>query len=136
MWGIVQRPCRTDNPLRGGPRNADDAGMRRLHYSGGVLLTADATCKAVLRYARALAESDNADVISIPVLEDGTVVQAHLLIGPASQIYSTPVLGGEADEPLDREVVEELEARTRRLDPSTPAWPDEMTDVNDLDFDL
>lgn len=111
--------------------------MRRLHYAGGQLLTADTTCKAVLRYARALAESDTADVVTVPAIgESGSTVAAHLLIGPASQIFSVPVPSEGAPEPADREVVAELEARTRRLAPSTPAWPDEMQDVPDFDFDL
>ena len=111
--------------------------MRRLHYAGGQLLTADTTCKAVLRYARALAESDTADVVSIPGVGDaGSTALAHLLIGPASQIYSTPVEAPGVDDPFDRDVVEELELRTRRLAPASPAWPDEMTDVPRVDFEF
>ena len=111
--------------------------MRRLHYAGGQLLTADTTCKAVLRYARALAENDTSDVVSVPVVgEGGATVLAHLLIGPASQIFSTPVFVEGSRDPEDREVVAELEMRTRRLAPSTPAWPDEMTDVPDLGLEI
>ncbi|MDR5699174.1 hypothetical protein [Agromyces aerolatus] len=107
--------------------------MRRLHYTGGHLITADAVCKATLRYARALAEERTSDVVSIPVLgEGGTIASAHLLLGPASQLYSVPV-GDAIDEFPASGVVAELERRTHRLQPSRPEWPDEMEDVPSVD---
>lgn len=110
--------------------------MRRLYYSSGFILVGDRTCKALLRYARALAEADTADVVQVPVVtEGGSRAYAHLLIGPASQIFSTPV-ADSSDEPQDEDVIRMLETATHRLDPSRPAWPTEMTDVPDLDFDL
>jgi len=42
--------------------------MRRLHYSSGHMLVGDVTCKAVLRYARALADVGKSDVVQIPVV--------------------------------------------------------------------
>ncbi|KQX06906.1 MULTISPECIES: hypothetical protein [unclassified Leifsonia] len=109
--------------------------MRRLFYSSGYVLTADRTCKAVLRYARALAESSTSDVVSIPVLvSGGGVGYAHFLIGPASQLFSTPVADNTA-EPDDPTVVADLERRTRLLQTSVPEWDDEMTDVENFDFD-
>jgi hypothetical protein len=107
--------------------------MRRLHYAGGSVITADPVCKATLRYARALAENRTSDVVSIPVLsEGGTVGLAHLLIGPASQLLSTPVLDPAEDFPDDG-IVAELERRTRGLQPPRPEWPDEMEDVPAVD---
>jgi len=100
---------------------------------------ADSTCKAVLRYARALADANKADVIMIPVVtEGGSLAYAHMLVGPASQLFSTPVENSQ-NEPLDAEAIADLEARTANLQPSRPAWPSEMTDVpdlKDLEFDL
>jgi hypothetical protein len=110
--------------------------MRRLHYSGGYVLTADAVAIALLRYARALADTATSDVISIPVVaEGGARGHAHFLIGPASQLYSTPVAGA-VGEVTDPQLVDELERRTRRLQPSTAVWPD-MIDDSDagLEFD-
>jgi hypothetical protein len=107
--------------------------MRRLHYASGHVITADAVCKATLRYARALAEAHTSDIVTIPVLiEGGTVASAHLLIGPASQLYSTPVFEAIDEFPAD-DVVEDLERRTARLQPSRPEWPDEMEDVPTVD---
>jgi hypothetical protein len=111
------------------------SGVRRIQYAGGYVLTSDRVCKALLRYARALAEVQQSDVVSFPVVtEGGSRAYAHFLIGPASEIFSTPVENSQ-DEPFDPDVVRELEQRTRMLHPSTPAWPDEMVDVPDLDLD-
>lgn len=108
--------------------------MRRIHYAGGYLMTGDSTCKAVLRYARALAAASLADIVQIPVVTDsGSRAYAHLLIGPASQVFSTPV-PDSPDEPLDQAVIERLERATKALQPSRPEWPVEMTDVPDLEF--
>ncbi|WP_314102567.1 hypothetical protein [uncultured Frigoribacterium sp.] len=109
--------------------------MRRLHYAGGYMLLGDTTCKAVLRYARALARSGTSDIVSVPVVtEGGSRAYAHLLIGPASQIFSTPVENG-TEEREDDEVIRELEEATLRLQPGRPSWPEEMADIPDLDFD-
>jgi hypothetical protein len=104
--------------------------MRRLHYSGGYVLTPDSVCKALLRYARALADSHSSDVVSIPVLaEGGARGLAHFLIGPASQLYSTPV-AEEVEEIEDEALVGELERRTRRLQPAVAEWPDMLEDAD------
>jgi hypothetical protein len=103
------------------------------------MLMADSTCKAVLRYARALADVNKADVVMVPVVTDGgSLGYAHMLIGPASQLFSIPVENSQ-NEPVDAEAVAELETRTLKLQPSRPTWPSEMTDVpelKDLDFDF
>ncbi|WP_157008784.1 hypothetical protein [Agromyces laixinhei] len=85
--------------------------------------------KAVLRYARALAGVHTSDIVTIPILgEGGSVISAHLLIGPASQLYSTSV-SDSIDEFTDPTLVDDLERRTREIQPSTVAWPDEMLDI-------
>ncbi|WP_210481715.1 hypothetical protein [Naasia sp. SYSU D00948] len=107
-----------------------------MYYAGSYVLTSDRVCKALLRFARALAEANQSDVVSVPVVaEGGGRVYAHFLVGPASEIYSVPV-ENSPDEPFDEDVVRDLEERTRVLHPSAPLWPDEMTDVQDLDLDL
>lgn len=103
--------------------------MRRLHYANGYMITPDAVSKAVLRYARALADARTSDVVTIPVLgEGGGVTSAHVLLGPASQLYSTDV-ADSIGEFTDSALVADLELRTRRIEPSTIAWPDEMSDI-------
>ena len=108
--------------------------MRRLYYSSGYVLVDDRVCKAVLRYARALAINDRSDVVSVPVLTDNSSLGlAHLLIGPASELFSTPV-DNSPEEGYDPDVVKELEAKTAALQPSKPAWDSEMRDIPDIDF--
>ena len=107
--------------------------MRRLHYSSGYVLVADRTCKALLRYARALADSNKSDIVMVPVVtEGGSTAYAHLLIGPSSQLFSTPV-ENSASEPIDLEAIKEMEDLTLALQPSRPAWPQEMSDIDDWD---
>jgi hypothetical protein len=125
-------------PVKGGTlgsRRGFLARLRKLHYSGSYMLVGDRTCKAVLRYARALAESHTSDVVSVPVItQGGSNAYAHLLIGPSSQIFSTPVENSH-DEPVDDEVLHDLETATLRLQPSRPVWSEEMLDIPDLDLD-
>lgn len=81
-------------PILNVPQEPSDslADMRRIHYVNSHILTGDRTCKALLRYCRALAVAGKSDVVQIPVVtEGGGTVYAHLLIGPASEIFSTPV---------------------------------------------
>ncbi len=80
--------------------------MRKLFYAGDHILVGDGTCKAVLRYSRALANAGRSDVVSVPMLAEGGVpVLAHLIIGPASQIYSIPVEHAATD-PDDATIIE------------------------------
>jgi hypothetical protein len=84
------------------------------------MLTSDEVCKAVLRYARALGETDNAEIIAIPVVTDeGITGLAHILVGPASQLFSMPA-HSQGNDPFDAEIVDDLNARTRALQPSRP----------------
>lgn len=111
--------------------------MRRLYYSSGSLLTGDLVCKAVLRYAQALAVTGKADIIAVPVVNDSDATgHAHLLVGPSSQLFSMPAASDDED-PFDQEIVDDLTAKTRALQPSRPAAPTSMKDVLDLgDFEL
>jgi len=107
--------------------------MRKLYYSSGQMFIGDRTCKALLRYARALAVVGKSDVVSIPIInEGGARALAHLIIGPASQLFSTPVEHA-TDDPDDPEIIAELEAQTLINEPSRPAWPLEMEDVPSLE---
>jgi len=108
--------------------------MRRLFYAGGEILIDDAVCKALLRFARALAENSASDIISVPIRSEAcATTNAHLLLGPASQLFSVPVADA-VELPSDAELIMDLEDRTARLRPSTPAWPDEMEDVPFVDM--
>lgn len=64
--------------------------MDRLHYAGDSLLTGTEIARALLDYAQALAQAGAAATVEIPTLaDDGTLVRAEILVGPASQLIST-----------------------------------------------
>jgi len=106
--------------------------MRALHYAGGSVFIADEVCKAVLRYARALAKAGSSDLVVFPALSaDNRRGYAHVLIGPASQLLSVPAdeIGVDLTDPR---MVEILEARTKNLDPNRPDWDKDIVDVEDF----
>jgi hypothetical protein len=110
--------------------------MRHLYYSGGSVVVDDQVCKAVLRYARALAKAGEADLVVFPSFtHEHKLGLTHLLIGPSSQLMSTPAeeIGIDLG---DARMVEILESRTKNLDPQRPDWGNDVVDVSDFtDFD-
>lgn len=114
--------------------------MRKLHYASGDLLLADQTCNAVMRYARALVDRGTADVITVPMVTAvGEESVAYLLVGPSSQLLSTPVEHALPD-PDDHETIADLERRIAALQPSRAVRPEPGAASSDLalslDFDL
>lgn len=121
-----------DNPLIRGCRTCERGHMRKLFYAGGHVIISDQVCKAILRYGRALAKADSADLIVFPALSDeNRRGMAHILIGPASQLLSVPSedIGIDLD---DSRMVEILEGRTKNLDPDRPEWGKDVVDVDDF----
>ena len=87
-----------------------------LHYTGGSVLMADDVCEALMQYARVLASAQGSDVLVVPVIdEDGELVTAELLVGPASQLLAVPVIGA-AESGRDQAVIDDIQRRTRLLD--------------------
>ncbi|KJQ55999.1 hypothetical protein RS85_00125 [Microbacterium sp. SA39] len=88
-------------------------------YAGDEYLTGDAIAEALLAYSRALGDDERAEIVDIPVREDdGTVVRAKFLIGPASQLVvkGVPGVGPELE---DAELVERLRQLTRGTEAPT-----------------
>jgi len=87
-----------------------------LHYTGGSVLMADDVCEAVIQYARVLAASQASDVLVVPVIdEEGELVTAELLVGPASQLLAVPVTGAK-ESGRDQRIIDDIQRRTRLLD--------------------
>jgi hypothetical protein len=106
--------------------------MRKLYYAGGQIIVSEQVCKAILRYARALAKAGAADVVVLPCFtEENRRGLAHILIGPSSQIMSVPTEDIDTDLD-DARMVEILESRTRNLDPERPEWGEDVVDVETL----
>lgn len=88
--------------------------MLELHYSDGYVVTTGAIADAVLRYAKTLAEQKASDLITVPIATPEGPAVSSMLIGPASQLYTTPHSGAAAD--LDDEAaVMDLLSRNDRL---------------------
>lgn len=84
----------------------------RVYYASGSVLTSDAVANAIVAYAGALAKSQLADTIDVP-LGDG--LSAKMLVGPASQLLCLPELASGVVEPDSDEFVIELDRRTRLM---------------------
>jgi hypothetical protein len=65
--------------------------MKTIHYAGDSVLMNDELADAVVEYAAALARMGSSAELTVPVvLQDGSVLTASLLLGPASQLIATP----------------------------------------------
>lgn len=103
-------------------------------YAGDEYLTGDEIADALLAYSRALGEDERAEIVGIPVRnEDGSVVTARFLIGPASQIVTKAVPGG-GPELQDPELVHRLRQLTQGVEAPTGA-PLELLRDTDPDID-
>ena len=111
--------------------------MKRIHYASGSLLTGDAIADAVVRFAAMLADNAAAAEVRAPaILDTGEVGEAHLLLGPASQILaeSEPFDGAELRADA---FVAELDERMATLGPRRATYVHEGTDdIDGIDIDL
>jgi hypothetical protein len=109
--------------------------MRRLHYSDGFVIASDEISDAVIQYAHALAGQQLSEVITIPIIDEtGTPGESTILIGPASQLYTTPVEPGGL-EVSDPPLLADLKAKAAALMPSEAVWPEEVQDGGEYDTD-
>jgi hypothetical protein len=87
--------------------------MERIHYAGDVVFTGTDISRALLSYARALAQDGSSATVEIPIYhEDGSHGTAEFLIGPASQVIADSI-DSEWEELVDTKLVEELRAAAR-----------------------
>ena len=86
--------------------------MRRLFYASGSFLTSDVIAASVLNYADALTRTNGSDVVTFPIVHtDGSLGEASVLIGPASQLASASE-DSELPEPTDLDLLQGLERKT------------------------
>lgn len=89
--------------------------MQRVSYGGESFITSDDGAAALLEFAASAAMSGVGEVIRLPVvLANGSVVSASLVIGPSSELMTTPVETSHA-EPDTRAAVAALRARASQL---------------------
>lgn len=94
--------------------------MRELHYIDDVLIVDEEVCLAVFEYAVALARSGSADLITIPILWNGSREESNVVLGPSSQLFCTPTRVDAAGVDLsDADLAAELRRRTAMLGPTS-----------------
>lgn len=94
--------------------------MKAIHYAGETVLTGDAIADALVLYAGALARRETAAAVEIPVrYPDGSVNEASVLLGPASQIVAVPA-HSDYEELVDEDLVAWLVHQTRTLENPRP----------------
>jgi hypothetical protein len=88
--------------------------MKRVSYAGGSFVSGDRIVEAVSRFAAANANADRAAEIEVPAMDvDGSIQKIGIVLGPASQLFSEPVIA--QDELEDVDFVARMEALTRDL---------------------
>ncbi len=85
--------------------------------AGNTFVTGDRMADALLRYAAALAQTNGFDLVEVPTRRnDGSAGRVTLFLSPTSQISSEslPYVASAVD-PVDEELIERLDERTRLL---------------------
>jgi len=109
--------------------------VQKLYYASGFILVSDAICDAVLRYAKALADVGESDLVSVPSMSDeGLRGEVRLLVGPASQIFSAPALDRGVDLE-DEEAVASMLDKVARLQPAKAHADEQPLPGADADFE-
>jgi hypothetical protein len=100
--------------------------VKRILYSSGAIVTGDRIADAVIEYAQELAKLETSATVWIPVvIDDGTMQQAQLLLGPASQLVAVDISGENViEQSAESEVVEELRHKIAALHPRATSVAD------------
>jgi hypothetical protein len=89
--------------------------MKRIHYAGTSFVTGDILARALMTYARALADTASSDIVEIPtVRHDGSPGRVELLMLPTSgMLFETePTL---SRDPVNGAIVDDLLRRAQSL---------------------
>jgi hypothetical protein len=93
--------------------------MKRIAYGGESFITSDDGAAALLEFAASAAMSGVGEVVTLPtVLADGQVVSVDLVIGPSSELITSPIESSLA-EPDTREAAAALRTRASQLGASS-----------------
>jgi hypothetical protein len=109
--------------------------MKIIHYAGDELMTGDDIADAVVQYAETLAVHETSASVEIPiVMENGDIVVASFLLGPASQLVAVPA-DSDLPDPVDRKLLERILHERAVLDDRS-AHPGESRDEDRFDYEL
>ena len=83
--------------------------MKRITYSGGSIVTSDASTTALLNYVTSVADSESSVAVDVTVLEENNETSVHtLVLNPASEFNVVDVDGLTEQEETARFPVPEL----------------------------
>ena len=89
--------------------------MQSVSYGGESFVTSDDGAAALLEFAASAAMSGVGEVVALPSVQaDGSVVSVSLVIGPSSELMTTPVETLQT-EPDTREAAAVLRVRASEL---------------------
>jgi hypothetical protein len=107
--------------------------MKRILYSGGIVVTGDQVADAILEYASELARQESSDTLDVPSInEAGVIGHTQLLLGPASQFVVEEV-ETSFDDPVDPDLVDTINEKTGHLQAPKPVASSSTVDYPDLD---
>jgi len=86
--------------------------MDKIHYAGDIVYTGTDISRALLEYARVLAQKGSSATVEIPVYHaDGSRGTSEFLVGPASQVVADSI-ETDWEEIVDKATVDFLKAAT------------------------
>jgi hypothetical protein len=107
---------RNTTPMTASDIRKSPAEFSEIRYAGGTFIIDAEICKALFAFVSQLAKHGRNDSVSLPSIVTDLRVETTLLLGPASQIWCSPVPGPFV-EIGDDEIVDDLRARTLLLQP-------------------
>jgi hypothetical protein len=108
--------------------------MRELHYGGGTLVVGRDVCTAVFEYALALTRLGRSDLITVPILVNGTIDESNILLSPTTQIFCTPATETHVDLD-DTGTIADLQTRTASLHQPIAAMSADDVSYPDFEFE-
>lgn len=121
--------------IASGEVHQKSGGMKRIHFSGGSVLTGDRIAHSIALYAASLARAGSAEVVVIPIVTHGQPGTAEIVIGPASELMVEDA-GSEFDGEIDEgDCLVLLEERRGRLDTPPGVQPSAPDDVMSSSLD-
>ena len=104
--------------------------MKVLRMTTDQLATDDEIADLLIEYAKVLGKAEDSDTVELPVVRDGQLEQASILLGPASQITLTEDhsdADGRVQIPNVAAVVADLRARIARRPARASATGDDSS---------
>ncbi|MFP7832644.1 hypothetical protein [Marisediminicola sp. LYQ134] len=89
--------------------------MRTLKYASQTFVTTDEMAHAVIEFTAEMAKSEDSEAVTLPTVDaEGRVVEIDIVVGPASEVISTPA--DDRPSEIDTTVaVAEIERRIESL---------------------